>query len=143
MRNKIYCHISFLEERCKTRGYTLEEVRPCYEHEDEPGFILVDTDHPAYPLRPRISLGGPGSELSDILERLGMAQVEGCKCKGRARQMDKWGPEECLRRIDEIVGWLEEEAKNRKLPFFRWPAKTLVKVAIHRSQKHKTRANRT
>jgi hypothetical protein len=82
--------------------------------------------------------GGPGSELSAILGTLGLAHLEGCKCKKRARQMDDWGPDGCERNINTIVGWLEEEAKSRKLPFIRWGAKTLVRVAIRRARKHKT-----
>lgn len=98
----------------------------------------VDENHPQYP-RARAPEGRPGTELTAILKTLGLGHLEGCKCKKRALQMDEWGPDGCAQRIDEIVGWLEEEAKNRKLPFIRWGARTLVQVAIRRARKHKTR----
>ena len=49
--------------------------------------------------------------------------------------MDEWGPDGCEEHLDEIVGWLHEEARKRKMLFLRWPAKTLVRVAIHKARK--------
>lgn len=37
-----------LASRCRQRGYTLDEVRPCILNEDG-DTITVDVDHPAYP----------------------------------------------------------------------------------------------
>jgi hypothetical protein len=37
--------------------------------------------------------------------------------------------------IEEIVDWMQEEAKKRKLPFVRAGAKVLVKLAIRRAKK--------
>jgi hypothetical protein len=51
----IRCHLRHLEARCRQRGYTLDEIRPCIvrEHGD---LIVVDVDHPAYPRHPKPGL---------------------------------------------------------------------------------------
>lgn len=43
------------EARCRQRGYTLDEVRPCIVSEDGDQ-IVVDVDHPAYPRHPKPGL---------------------------------------------------------------------------------------
>jgi len=44
----ISCHIKHLEARCRERGYTLDEVRPCIVSQDGDQ-ITVDETHAAYP----------------------------------------------------------------------------------------------
>ena len=44
----IRCRVSHLESRCRQRGYTLEEVRPCIVSQDGDS-LAVDETHPAYP----------------------------------------------------------------------------------------------
>lgn len=134
----IKCHRRHLEERCRMRGFQVADVMGCVVAQDGDTWT-VDETHPDYP-RKRESSGGPGTELAAILSTLGMSYLEGCKCKKRARQMDEWGPDGCERQLYTIIGWLEEEAKRRKLPFIRWGAKTLVRVAIRRARRHKTRS---
>ena len=53
----IACRLHHLEARCRQRGYTLDEVRPCIVSEDGDR-ITVDETHPAYPrhLRPGLTL---------------------------------------------------------------------------------------
>lgn len=53
----IRCHLRHLEARCRQRGYTLDEVRPCIVAQDGDK-ITVDQTHPAYPRerRPGVSL---------------------------------------------------------------------------------------
>jgi hypothetical protein len=53
----IVCPLSHLLARCRQRGYTLDEVRPCIVSQDGDR-ITVDVDHPAYPRRakPGVSL---------------------------------------------------------------------------------------
>jgi len=48
----IICHRKHLASRCRERGYTLDEVRPCIvsEYGDQ---IAVDETHPAYPRTPK------------------------------------------------------------------------------------------
>jgi len=48
--------------------------------------------------------------------------------------MDAWGPDECERRIDEILGWLQEEANDRGMPFIKLTARLAVKAAIAASR---------
>lgn len=133
----VTCHRRHLEARCKQRGYRLEDVMECVVHQDG-DLWAIDINHPKYPREKVNPAGGPGTELTKILRTIGLGYLEGCKCKKRARQMDEWGPEGCEKNLATIVGWLEEEAKNRKLPFIRWGARTLVLVAIRRARKHKT-----
>lgn len=38
-----------------------------------------------------------------------------CLCHGRAKLMDLWGARLCLRNIDGIIDWVEEEADKRGL----------------------------
>ena len=63
--------------------------------------------------------GGPGTELSRILARLGMHETSGCPCRSRAILMDHWGVAGCRERLPTIIGWLREEAQRRRLPFSR------------------------
>lgn len=128
------------------RGYTLDEVRPCIVSEDGDQ-ITVDVDHPAYPREPKprfvppppappAPTAGPGTELKAILRNwLGIVATPNCSCNARARQMDEWGPDECERRIPEIVDWLQEQATARKLPFVRFAGEQAVKLAIRRARK--------
>ena len=53
----IRCRLHHLEQRCRERGYTLDEVRACIVSEDEDGdTITVDETHPAYPRQKHPSL---------------------------------------------------------------------------------------
>lgn len=79
--------------------------------------------------------GGPGTELKQLLKFMGITASPNCKCNARAKQMDIWGCDVCETKIDEIVGWLKEEAYNRKLPFVEIAAKLLVKRAIKNARK--------
>ena len=44
----IRCRLYHLEQRCRERGYTLDEVRPCIVSENGDA-VTVDETHPAYP----------------------------------------------------------------------------------------------
>ena len=48
--------------------------------------------------------------------------------------MNAWGPEGCKQKIDTIVGWLQKEAKDRKLPFSKTVARTLVSRCIKKAE---------
>lgn len=85
-------------------------------------------------LRPSVN-GGPGTELKSLLKFIGITASPNCKCNSRAKQMDAWGCDVCETKIDEIVGWLKEEAYNRKLPFVETAAKLLIKRAIKNARK--------
>jgi hypothetical protein len=149
----ITCHKSHLSARCRERGYTLDEVMPCVVSQDGDQWT-VDVDHPAYPRAAKekptqadspeptaaAPNGGPGTELKGLLKTwLGITAAPNCSCNAHARQMDEWGPDVCEQRIDEIVGWLEQQARARKLPFVRFAAEQAVKLAIRRARKSATK----
>lgn len=88
----------------------------------------------------RATSGGPGTELHKLLSRLRIDTTEGCGCLSRIRQMDAWGVDGCRERLDEIAGWLVEEAGRRNWPASKWwatkqAAKVLVRWAIRRASK--------
>lgn len=77
----------------------------------------------------------PGTALKNTLSAFGLHQKPGCPCKDRATRMDRWGCDECERRVPEIVAWLKEEAESRGLPFSSTLATMLVKRAIKNARK--------
>jgi hypothetical protein len=86
------------------------------------------------------SLGeGPGTELHTLLNKLRIRPALSCKCMVRIRTMNEWGPDKCRQEIDTILGWLQEEAKKRKLPFIRLVASMLVRRAIRNANKKQAR----
>jgi hypothetical protein len=89
----ISCRIGHLEQRCRERGYTLDEVRPCIVSQDGDE-ITVDETHPAYP-RARPGLGDlVKSGLSAIgitEERVSKAIGRPCGCGERAEMLNAVG----------------------------------------------------
>lgn len=131
--------------RAIERGRSASEIMPCVTKDLGNGRWLVDIEHPSYPHGPSkpslppaeppvVAPPGPGAELKKMLARLGISASANCSCNARARQMDEWGPDECLRRLDEISGWLSEEAAKRKLPYVAAIGKALVKMAVSRAK---------
>jgi hypothetical protein len=134
---------SQFEARCRQRGYTLDEVRACIVSEDG-DTITVDETHRDYPREPKPGFvqpqppttGGPGTELKALLKSwLGIVATPNCSCNAHARQMDEWGPDVCEQNLPTIVGWLEGQAKARKLPFVRFLGEQAVKLAIRRARR--------
>jgi hypothetical protein len=148
----ISCHRNHLATRCRERGYTLDEVRACVVSEDGDR-ITVDETHPAYPraekpgfvptaLPPPAPTHGPGTELKKLLSRVGITATPTCSCNARARRMDEEEAREpgwCEAHMDEIVGWLREEATKRGLPFIDAAGRLLVRRAISNSRKAEAR----
>ena len=138
----ITCRRTYLESRCRERGYLLDEVMPCVvaKHGDE---WTIDVDHPAYPREPKPghSAGGPGTELSKLLKRFGIEPTPTCQCRARAAQMDAWGADECERpeRIDEVVAVMREEAAARGLPFLDAAGRMLVRRAVANARRKESR----
>lgn len=155
----IACQRSHLAARCRQRGYTLNEVRPCIVSEDGDQ-ITVDVDHPAYPRtpkpgfvppqpqgvpQPQAPTSGPGVELKKLLKRIGIVATPNCSCNARAKKMDVEEAREpgwCEAHLDEIVGWLREEATKRKLPFVDMAGRVLVRRAISNARKEQARAEK-
>lgn len=144
----IACHRKHLAARCLQRGYTLEEVAPCIveEHGDR---LLVDPNHPTYPREPKPGFKppeaqpvppGPGTHLKRLLGRIGIKASPTCSCNAKARTMDARGCDWCEEHMDEIVGWLRDEAAKRKLPFIDAIGRVLVRRAISNARKEQARA---
>ena len=140
----IECHRSHLEDRCRERGYTLDEVLPCVVSQDGDEWT-IDVDHPAYPRVSRLpppepapTPRGPGTELSKLLKRFGIEPTPTCQCRAKAQQMDLWGPDECERpeRIDEVVAVMRTEATARGLPFLDIAGRLLVRRAIQNARRN-------
>lgn len=79
--------------------------------------------------------GGVGTELSALLARWGIKEKAGCKCKSRAALMDARGIAWCENHIETIVGWLQEEAVKRRLPFVKTLGRLLIRKAIRSAMK--------
>jgi hypothetical protein len=143
----ITCRRKHLAARCRERGYTLDEVRPCIVSEDGDQ-ITVDETHPAYPREPKPGFAkpknqpakpdsptsGPGTELKALLATIGIVASPTCSCNKMAKKMDEWG-QESLNHIEEIVDVMEETAKKRKLPFLRTAGRTLVRIACWKAKR--------
>lgn len=93
----IRCQRHHLEARCRERGYTLEQVRPCIFSEDG-DTITVDETHAAYP-RPRPGLG---DMVADGLAAVGITKervqavaakvgVKDCGCRKRQAALNRAG----------------------------------------------------
>lgn len=85
---------------------------------------------------------GPGTELKKLLSRIGITATPNCSCNARARRMDEEEAKEpgwCEAHLDEIVGWLREEATKRGLPFLDAAGRVLVKRAISNARKAEAR----
>jgi hypothetical protein len=96
---------------------------------ERPGQLMVFA-------RPAEPTDGPGTRLSELLAGwpLYLTVTPSCPCKKHAAQMDVWGPDECERRLDEIVGWLRDEAASRGLPFVDAVGRILVRRAIAKAR---------
>ena len=78
---------------------------------------------------------GAGTELKRLLHWLGIVPTFGCGCGVKASLMDERGPDWCLENMDMIVGWMEEEATKRQLPYTRAGARVLVRLAVRAARK--------
>jgi hypothetical protein len=134
----IVCHSRFLLERCKQRGYELEQVMPCVVAQDGDEWT-IDTEHPAYPREKKPWFQrGPGTQLKKLLAKIGISPTPSCSCNKRAMMMDEREHQEpgwCEANLDTIVGWLREEATKRGLPFLDAAGRLLVKRAIRNARR--------
>jgi hypothetical protein len=78
---------------------------------------------------------GPGTELKKLLSKIGITPKAGCKCLARAIEMDIRGCDWCDANVPTIVGWLREEATNRRLPFIDAAGTVLVNRAISNARR--------
>jgi hypothetical protein len=73
---------------------------------------------------------GPGCQLRRSLAWWGIRDDGSCGCDSFAAKMDAWGPDECWKRIEEIVSHLREAAEKKSLPFIATAARIMVGRAI-------------
>lgn len=88
-----------------------------------------------YAVPPAVPVSGPGTELKALLSRVGITATPNCTCNAKARQMDEHGAAWCEEHIEEIVGWLREEAAKRRLPFLDAAGRMLVRRAIRNARR--------
>lgn len=135
---KITTHKKNLLFRCVERGYSLEEVMPCVITQDGDNWT-IDTSHPSYPSSPKSNKididNGVGTELKKLLKMIGITASPTCSCNTRARIMNENGIQWCEENKDTIIGWLEEEANKRNLPFSQIAAKMILNLAIKKAKK--------
>jgi hypothetical protein len=125
----------------------MDEVRACIVSKDGDQ-ITVDETHAAYPRVPKpqpapqppAPARGPGTELKKLLKLVGITATPNCSCNARAAKMDQEGVEWSEAHLDEIVGWLREEATKRGLPFVDMAGRVLVRRAISNARKEAARA---
>jgi hypothetical protein len=77
---------------------------------------------------------GAGTILKRMLGWVGIKAAETCACNRRAAEMDRLGMDWCAANMETIVGWLEEEAGRRGMPFSRFASRWLVRAAIARAR---------
>jgi len=91
-----------------------------------------------------VTTKGPGDFLHDaILAWVGEGPTRECGCTDRIDMMNAWGPAGCREHLDEIVGWLAEEATKRgwwkyavAVPGSRYFIKRMVLSAIKKTEKN-------
>jgi hypothetical protein len=81
-------------------------------------FCLRNCDVPDYPYIGVITqptlIRGPGDYLHDaILKLVGEVPTRECSCRASIAKMNSWGPAGCRAHLDEIVEWMDVEAKQR------------------------------
>ena len=88
---------AFFEARCRQRGYTLDEVRPCIVSE-EGDRLVVDETHPAYPR----AKPGLGDMVAAGLDAIGITKervqavaskvgIKDCECEKRQEALNNLG----------------------------------------------------
>jgi len=85
-------------------------------------------------------LCGPGCQLRRSLAWWGIRDNGSCGCDSFAAKMDAWGPDECFRRIEEIVEHLRQAADKKGLPFIATAARIMVGRAIEAARAEATAA---
>lgn len=143
-----YCSQHWLNRRCREAGRRNGECDGCIVERGE--VLTVDETHPDFPNVPAtaalpqqappqplppITTRGPGTELKKLLALVGITATPNCSCNARARTMDERGCDWCEEHIDDIVGWLREEAARRTLPFVDAAGRMLIRRAIRNARK--------
>lgn len=108
--------------------YSGDRVQPLHRH-------VSGTARVRYERTGSRRQGGPGTELKGLLSLIGIRPARGCKCAQRMREMNREGCDWCAENIETIVDWLSEEADRARLPFLRFAAKKIIRLAIRRARR--------
>ncbi len=79
--------------------------------------------------------GGAGTELQNLIAKIGLRPGLNCKCGHHIREMNTNGVEWCKQNVATISAWLREEAQGARLPFTEIGAKLLIRKAISNAKK--------
>ena len=85
----ITCHRLHLEQRCRERGYSLEEAMPCVVAQDGDNWT-VNEKHPAYP-RPGLgdAVAAGLNAVGVTKERVSRLLGKPCGCSDRQRKLNE------------------------------------------------------
>jgi hypothetical protein len=122
----IHCDLRVSKKSAPTEPYSTCPVASTFKSEKKPSKMV-----PVFPVP-----AGPGTELKKLLSKIGIVATPTCSCNARAAKMDEWGPDVCEKeKMDEIVGWLREEATKRNLPFVDMAGRLIIRRAISNARK--------
>jgi len=99
--------------------------------------VFVSGPRATHECRKHISCG-PGCQLRRSLAWWGIRNDGSCGCDSFAAKMDAWGPDECWKRIEEIVEHLRGAAEKKGLPFIATAARIMVGRAIEAARAEAT-----
>lgn len=80
--------------------FTISPVEASFVDCIDPGFMEASGRSSVIT---KASTSGPGTELEAMFKSIHLTGKTGCGCRTLASQMDRWGPEGCRVRTDEIV----------------------------------------
>ena len=80
---------------------------------------------------------GPGTILHSMFSMLGIKAGPQCSCKRHAIEMNTKGIEWCENNREIILGWLEKESKNRRIPWVETLGNMVLTRAINKARKYR------
>jgi len=125
--------VNQLEEVAKHRrqGY-LDAVRAVSTPVNETTWEMSKEDYER--IREEYTYGGPGTELKNLLRKIGIKATPNCQCNQRAKVMDERGCDWCEENIETICEWIKEESSKRGMLFVKSAVKLMVRHAIRRAR---------
>ena len=115
-----------------TGGLTEPEINEIWSVKEDIVKLLKDDPDQ---FRPDAMGVGPGTQLKELLKKFGIHSKANCSCNKRAHAMDHNGNDWVENNIETVVGWLQEEASKRGLPFLKTAGRILIKKAVANSRK--------
>ena len=115
--------------------------KPAEPSTEEHGAILPIRDTPdgsggVIPRRHRTApTYGTGFEMRKIFRRLQIELPRGCSCNSRVMLLNDIGIDEVEKMRDKIMGWFEDEANKRALPYDEKKANKILDISMRRARK--------